>query len=156
MKVSAFIKHTVIGQEPFVIARKDPPFRHNGRRIRQFMLTGRDHAGRLQLPSATRALAHIANNGHEPLTVLGNLIEGPPIIRHKSGLKQEIFWGIAGNRQLGKRHQIGFRLARFLNPAPNQTHIPGDITDLRIDLSHGNSDRAHQPFSTSIKYSQRP
>src|SRR5512147_3233108 len=105
---------------------------------------------RRQLLAAYTALADIPDHGHKPRTLFRNLVERPPVVRHKSGLQKQIFRRIAGHRQFRKHHQVGAGLPRFFDPRFDKPHISGNITDRRVNLRHGNPQYAHQTDLPSL------
>ena len=117
LEVAVLIEHAIVGQVLLVVGAGMGAVVEHGRRVEDVV-----------------ALVHVAEHGGQPLALLHHVSEGAQVRLDEGGLEQEIFGRIAGQRQLGKGHEVAARAPGATHPVHHQPRIGLDGSHRRIDL----------------------
>ncbi len=120
LEVALLVEDAVVGEEDLAIDRMhDAVGEHGGGVV-----------------DVGRALGK-ADDGNDPVGLRCELVQRRAGGCQEALAQQQILGRVAGQRQLGKQHDIGAGLQRLLAPGANQRSVAGDVADGGVHLAEG-------------------
>ncbi len=90
-----------------------------------------------------------ADHGGDTGASIHQVVQGAAIGADEVLRKQQIFWRVASDGEFRERDDIGSDASGFFYGVSDQTAVSGDISDGRVDLRRGDSNRTHLRVATS-------
>ena len=90
-----------------------------------------------------------ADHGGDASASIHEVIQRAAISPNEMLRKQQIFWRVPSDGKFWKCDDIRSDASGFFDGTSDQTAVSGDISDGRVDLGRGDSDRVHFRVVTS-------
>jgi len=132
-EIAPFVEDLVVGQFALAVSAQDQsPGKHRGR-IEALL-----HGQRLRPNIASRSeLMRMPNDQMQPRAIGQFLRQSSQRVcasGHEGWAQQQVFWRIAGQRQLGRQHQLGTLRVGAARGLRQQPGIASQVSDLCVDL----------------------